>query len=91
MVLGKLPVPGRRTNLHNSRARAYCARSKCGWRCSNIFFSRLCFSSLSPLWETAQNRLKYCLKGPLNQNNQPTNYIHIKWMSPFVNESVTVV
>ena len=25
MVLGKLPVPGRPTNLDDSRARAYCA------------------------------------------------------------------
>ena len=25
MALGKLPVPGRPTNLDNSRARAYCA------------------------------------------------------------------
>ena len=32
------------------------------------------FSLLSPpLWETARYRLKYCLKGPLNPNNQPTN------------------
>ena len=27
-MLGKLPVPGRPTNLNNSRARAY---SRCGW------------------------------------------------------------
>ena len=31
MVLGKLPVPGRPTNLDYSRARAYCACSPCGW------------------------------------------------------------
>ena len=31
MVLGKLPVPGRPTNLDDSRARAYCACSRCGW------------------------------------------------------------
>ena len=32
-------------------------------------------SPLSPsLWEMARYRLKYCLKGPLNQK-QPTNYI----------------
>ena len=31
MVLGKLPVPGRPTNLDWSRARAYCACSRCGW------------------------------------------------------------
>ena len=31
MVLGKLPVPGRPTNLDYSRTRAYCAYSRCGW------------------------------------------------------------
>ena len=31
MVLGKLSVLGRPTNLDNSRARAYCACSRCGW------------------------------------------------------------
>ena len=31
MVLGKLPVPGRPTNLDQSRARACCAGSRCGW------------------------------------------------------------
>ena len=30
MVLGKLPVPGRPTNLNKSRARAYCAFNRCG-------------------------------------------------------------
>ena len=29
-MLGKLPVPGRPTNLDYSRARAYCACSRCG-------------------------------------------------------------
>ena len=31
MVLGKLPVPGRPTNLEYSRTRAYCACSRDGW------------------------------------------------------------
>ena len=32
------------------------------------------FSFLSPsLWETARYILKYCLKGPLSQTQQPTN------------------
>ena len=31
MVLGKLPVPGRPTYLDDSRARAFCACSGCGW------------------------------------------------------------
>ena len=40
------------TNLGNSRARAYCACSRCGWGCLDIFFSRqsllfLFFLSLS--------------------------------------------
>ena len=43
MVLGKLPVPGRATCLEWSRARAYCACSRCGWGCLDIFFSRLSF------------------------------------------------
>ena len=30
-VLGKLSVPGRPTSLDDSRARAYCACSRCGW------------------------------------------------------------
>ena len=37
MVLGKLPVPGRPSNLADSRARAYCACSGCGWGYLGIF------------------------------------------------------
>ena len=85
MVLGKLPVPGRPTNLDYSRARAYCACSRCGWGCLDNFSLIHFFSFLSPcLWETARYRLKYCLKGPLSPKttNQPTNqpfsfYIHL--------------
>ena len=73
MVLGKLPVPGRPTNLDYSRARAFCAFSRCGWGLFGHFFSRLSFPFLSPsLWETARYRLKHCLKGPLSPK-QPTN------------------
>ena len=43
MVLGKLPVPGRPTYLDDSRARAYCAVSGCGWGLFGHFFSRLSF------------------------------------------------
>ena len=43
-VLGKLPVPGRPTNLDLSRARAYCACSRCGWGLLGHFFSGLSFS-----------------------------------------------
>ena len=31
MLLGKLPVLGRPIYLDDSRARAYCACSRCGW------------------------------------------------------------
>ena len=74
MVLGKLPVLGRPTNLDNSGARAYCACGGCvGGGGVDIFslIYHFSFHSLS-LWETAQYRLKYCLKGPLKpQYNQP--------------------
>ena len=43
MVMGKLPVPGRPTNLDSSRARAYCACSRCEWGLFGHFFSRLSF------------------------------------------------
>ena len=73
MVLGKLPVPGRPTNLDYSKARAYCVCSGCGL---GLFghFSLVChFSFLSPsLWEMARYRLKYCLKGPLSPNQPAT-------------------
>ena len=39
MVLGKLPVPGRPSDLADSTARAYCARSGCGWG----LFGHFCF------------------------------------------------
>ena len=47
MVLGKLSVPGRPTNLDNSRARAYCACSRCGLGLFGHFFSRISFFSPS--------------------------------------------
>ena len=43
MVLGKLPVPGRPTNLDYSRERAYCACSRCRWGLFGHLFSRLSF------------------------------------------------
>ena len=49
MVLGKLPVPGRPTNLNYSRIRACCACSRCGWGLFGHFFSRLSFLFFLPL------------------------------------------
>ena len=45
MVLGKLSVTERPTNLDNSRARAYCACSRCRWGLFGHFFSRISFLS----------------------------------------------
>ena len=80
MVLGKLPVPGRPTNLDCSRARAYCACSRCGLGLFGHFFFRLsilfCFSlSLGD----GPYRLNYCLKGPLSPK-QPTNQPKIDYI-----------
>ena len=75
MVLGKLPVPGRPTNLDQSRAWAYGACRGCGWGyCLDIITFIYPFSPLSPsLRETARYRLKYCLKGPLSPK-QPIEF-----------------
>ena len=43
MVLDKLPGPGRPTSLDNSRARAYCTCSRCGWELFGHFYSHLSF------------------------------------------------
>ena len=45
MVLDKLPVSGRPSNLGHSRAKAYCACSRCGWGLFGHFFSCLSFLS----------------------------------------------
>ena len=46
MVLGKLPVQGRPTNLNYSEARAYCTCSRCGWD-FDFFFLCSCLTFLS--------------------------------------------
>ena len=74
-VPGKVPVPGRPANLNNSRARAYCAFSRCRWVVWTFFLSSIFPLFYLPLLETIRNRLKYCLKGPLNQK-QPTNQLN---------------
>ena len=42
-MLGKLSVPGRPTSLDDSRARAYCACSRCGSGLFGHFFPHLSF------------------------------------------------
>ena len=48
-VLGKLPVPGRPTNLAYRRTRAYCAFSRCGWSCLDISLSSITSVFFLPL------------------------------------------
>ena len=43
MVLGRLPVPERPTNLNNKRTRAYCTCSRCGWGLFGYFSLSLSF------------------------------------------------
>ena len=50
MVLGKLPVPGRPTNLALSRTRAYCPFGRCGWGWFGHFYSHLSFLFFLPLF-----------------------------------------
>ena len=72
-VLGNLPVPGRPTIWMIVGQGPIALAIGAGGGCLDIFTLLFLFSSLSPsLWETARYRLKYCLKGPLNPNNQPT-------------------
>ena len=53
-VLGKLSVPGRPTSLDDSRSRACCACSRCGWGLFGHFSLIYISSFLSPsLWEMA--------------------------------------
>ena len=74
MVLGDLPVPGRPTTWITVGQGPTALAVGAGGDCLDIFTLIYPFSPLSPsLWETARYRLKYCLKGPLNPNNQPTH------------------
>ena len=73
MVLSKLPVPGRPTILITVGQGPIGLAVGAGRGLFGHFFLSSILSLLSPsLWETARYRLKYCLKGPLNQK-QPTN------------------
>ena len=73
MVLGKLPVPGRPSNLADSRARAYCACRGYGWGLCGHFYSYLSFfSSFSLSLGDGPIYTEILSKGSLNPK-QPTN------------------
>ena len=64
MVLGKLPVPGRPTNLMIVGQGPIALAVGAGGGCLDIFSLVCHFSFLSPsLWETARYRLKTVSKG----------------------------
>ena len=62
--MGKLPVPRRPTIWIIVGQGPIALAVGAGEGCLDIFNLLYLFSSLSSsLWETARNRLKYCLKG----------------------------
>ena len=63
MVLGKLPVPGRPTNLITV-GQGPIALAVAGGGGLDIFTLIYPFSSFSLSFGTARYRLTYCLKGP---------------------------
>ena len=78
-LLGKLPVPGRPTNLDYNGHGPIVLAVGAGWGCLDVVSLIYHFSFFSfSLWETARYRLKYCLKGPLSQK-QPINLPTIIW------------
>ena len=86
MVLDKLPVPGRPTIWITVGQGPTALAAGAGGGCSDIFTLIYPFFPLSPsLRETAGYRLKYCLKGPLTQDNQPTNpmitFMRLLWLA----------
>ena len=57
-----------------------------GGGCLDILTLLYPFSPLSPsLWETAQYRLKYCLKGPLNPKQSTNRSLSCKKIALIVN------
>ena len=71
-MLGKLSVPGRPTILITVGQGPTALTVGSGGGCLDIFSLLYHSSFFLPIWETAQYRLKYCLKGPLSPK-QPTN------------------
>ena len=68
-----LSVPGCPTNLDNSRARTYCACSRCGWGCLDMFSLVSHFSFLSPSLEGCPIETEILSQRPVKPKttNQP--------------------
>ena len=70
MVLDKLPVPWRPTNLDYSKQGPTALAVDAG---GGFFWTVFLLSIISRFFLTDRYRLKYCLKGPLSPK-QPTNH-----------------
>ena len=82
MVLEELPVPGRPTIWVTVGRGPNALAVGAGGGCLDIFTLSYPFFLLSlSLWETAQYRLKYCLKWPLNP--KPTNQQPLYWSNAY--------
>ena len=81
MVLGKLLVPGRPTNLDYRRARVYCTCSRCGWMLFGHFYSHRSFlSSFSLSLRDGSIKTKILTQravNPKQPTNQPTVFITV--------------
>ena len=76
MVLGKFPVLGRPTIWMIVGQGHIALAVGAGGGLFGHFYSPLSFLSSSPfLWGTARYRLKYCLKGPLNQKQTKKKWL----------------
>ena len=67
MVMGKLPVQGRPTIWITVGQGPTALAGGAGGVVWTFLLSFILSLLFLPLWETARFRLKYCLKGPLNQ------------------------
>ena len=78
MLLGKLLVPGRPTNMYYTRQGPSALALGAGGGCLQVFFlSSIISLFFLSLWETARYRLTYCLKGLFN-SKQPTNHLYFQ-------------
>ena len=75
MVLGKLPEPGRPTVWMIVGQGPIALAVGASGRCLDICIFLYPFSLSAYLWETVRYRLKYYLKGPLNQKQTNKNLV----------------
>ena len=84
-MLGKLPVPGRPTNLTTVGQGPIALTVGAGRGGLDIFALIYPFSSFSLSLGEARYRLKYFIKGPLSPK-QPTNHVNTKTETTFAGQ-----